>query len=139
MIFQFSFATKFFQIFSPSIIVVYFGQRTNALHAICWLKLFVSVLKNGWHAGQNLHFQRCCAKKLKKCCSFCNPSYLGLASRTSNSVILLNTNTWYQLIVSSLQLYYVLIDRTPPYITRLEARKQGLAYIDRVPYLYYLL
>ena len=36
---------------------------------------------------------------------------------------LLNTNTWYQLIVSSLQLGYVLIDRTPPYITGLEAQK----------------
>ena len=43
---------------------------------------------------------------------------------------LTNTNTWYQLIVSSLQLGYVLIDRTPPYITRLEAPKQGLANID---------
>ena len=37
----------------------------------------------------------------------------------------------YQLIVSSLQLGYVLIDRTPPYITRLEAQKQGLAFMWR--------
>ena len=35
----------------------------------------------------------------------------------------------YQLIVSSLQFGYVLIDRTPPYITKLEAQKQGLACI----------
>ena len=41
-----------------------------------------------------------------------------------------NTNTWSQFIVSSLWLGYVLIDRTPPYITRLEAPKQGLAYIE---------
>ena len=32
--------------------------------------------------------------------------------------------------VSSLQLGYVLIARTPPYITRLAARKLGLAYIS---------
>ena len=33
------------------------------------------------------------------------------------------------LIVPSLRLGYILIHRTPPYITGLEARKQGLAYI----------
>ena len=59
--------------------------------------------------------------KLKKICR---------ASAIFYPKTLTNTNTRYQLIVSSLQSGYVLIDRIPPYITRLEAQKQGLAYIQ---------